>query len=191
MGNVIFSKPGPMTLLLLWALISAGMLTGASVGYQAEDPANATVSYDADTKELTVGNETSVVYGPDAEVNESEYENETPVPLSDTGERWFGPNADPTESPWIDAESANETFEGDILPAPVGDHLEQSLNTSVNRTLDTGFEIMADAGNVAAQTSYRYQDHVSLATVQIVVGAIAFSPLVGGAAVLFRRLESE
>jgi len=186
---MIVSKPGPMTLLLLWALISAGMLTGASVGYQAEDPANATVSYDADTKELTVGNETSVVYGPDAEVNE--YENETPVPLSDTGERWFGPNADPTESPWIDAESANETFEGDILPAPVGDHLEQSLNTSVNRTLDTGFEIMADAGNVAAQTSYRYQDHVSLATVQVVVGAIAFSPLVGGAAVLFKKIGSE
>lgn len=188
---MIVSKPGPMTLLVLWALISAGMLTGASVGYQAEDPANATVSYDADTKELTVGNETSVVYGPEAEVNESEYENETPIPLSDTGERWFGPNADPAESPWIDAEGANETFERDVLPAPVGDHLEQSLNTSVNRTLDTGFEITAEAGNVAAQLAYRYQDDVSLATVQIVVGAIAFSPLVGGAAVLFKKLEAE
>jgi len=167
------ANAGPMTIVMLYMVLSMGVLTGAQVGYHADSRAEAEMAFDRESDELTIGNETVEIYdenGSNVTLGASAEGEPQPEPndamLSDRGERWLGADSEPP------VDVVNDSRVRQWTPDAVG----QFSRDSVNATLAFGFETMAAAGDRTAAITYQYQDRVNWSTVYLIVTMLVWSP---------------
>jgi hypothetical protein len=184
-GSIMIGKPGPMTIALLWAVISLGLASGVTQGYNADTRAETEFEYDTDTKTLTIGNNSSVMYGPDAEIEESEPPLNESELLSERGERWFGPPKDGDSSDRLG--QGEPVVDVDGPPGRALEAVEDGYVATINQTIDTGLEIIADVGDWSATVAYQHRDHVAEEVAHAIVSIVVFSPALGWAAARYGR----
>jgi hypothetical protein len=155
---------------MLWLLLSAGMMIGATTGYQATSAEDAEVDYNATADEWIVGNNTINIHTePDNQSLEGYEDREmnSSIELSDTGEKYLNT----TDEPVIEDETVEE-----VLPKEIANPTERFGERYTNRTMDFMFNTAASSADISAELTYRYRDLLTWNQISLMILFITVAP---------------
>ena len=175
-----------ISLLIAGAMM--GVVMGTTVGYHAVDEENATVAYDPETQDLTVGSHTSNLYEcPDEELNADttglrEPTDEPIIGLSDRVEEWVEPAG-------LEDNSCEDDGVSDAIPEPLDEHVEAGSMVVTNVTMASAMTYTALVADVTASVVFGYQNVASWRVVKAAMFAVLAAPIVVAGYALYRKVS--